>query len=321
MVFSIEDKAMTILLTDPIFTDPDKAREHLENLYWPTGPICRHCGNADPARITKLAGKSTRPGTLWCNECDAPFTVTVGTIMEDSHLPLNKWVLAFHLIASSKKGMSAHQLHRLLGVTYKTAWFLAHRIREAMADEEPNKAGGPLGGAGKVVEADETVVGGKAKNRAYRDPAPKKMVATLVERGGRVRSKHVKAINSKTLRPFVMKNVSRKSTLNTDEASYYVKMGREFAKHHAVDHSRNEYAYKLDGITVTINGPENYFSVFKRGIYGVYHSISEAHLHRYLAEFDFRYNNRSNLGVEDTERAEKAVLGREGKRLTYHQPR
>jgi len=201
---------VTILLTDPIFTDANKAREHLESLYWPNGPVCRHCGNADHARITTLAGKSTRPGTLWCNECDTPFTVTVGTIMEDSHLPLNKWVLAFHLMASSKKGMSAHQLHRMLGVTYKTAWFLAHRIREAMTDLEPNKSGGPLGGAGKVVEADETVIGGKAKNRAYRDPAPKKMVATLVERGGRVRSKHVKAINSKTLRPFVMKNVSRK---------------------------------------------------------------------------------------------------------------
>ena len=147
------------------------------------------------------------------------------------------------------------------------------------------------------------------------------MVATLVERGGRVRSKHVAAINAKTLRPFVMKNVSRKSTLNTDEAAYYIKMGREFSKHHAVDHSRGEYAYKFDGITVTVNGPENYFSIFKRGVYGVYHSISEAHLHRYLSEFDFRYNNRSKLGVEDTERAEKAVLGAEGKRLTYHQPR
>ena len=309
-----------MLLTDPIFTDAESAREHLEKLYWPLGPICRHCGNAEPLRITKLAGASTRPGVYWCNECNEPFSVTVGTVMEDSHLPLNKWVLAFHLMASSKKGMSAHQLHRMLGVTYKTAWFLAHRIREAMADPDPNKNGGPLGGTGKVVEADETVVGGKAKNRAYRDPAPKKMVATLVERGGRVRSKHVANISSKTLRPFVTKNVSRKSTLNTDEAAYYVKMGREFAKHHAVDHSRNEYAYKLDGYTVTINSAEGYFSIFKRGIYGVYHSISEAHLHRYLSEFDFRFNNRSALGVEDTERAEKAMMGAEGKRLTYHQP-
>jgi transposase-like protein len=220
----LKDKPMTTLLTDPMFTDAEKAREHLERLYWPNGPICRHCGNADPLRVTRMAGKSTRPGVYWCNECSTPFSVTVGTVMEDSKIPLNKWVLAFHLMASSKKGMSAHQLHRTLGVTYKTAWFLAHRIREAMTDEEPNKTGGPLGGEAKVVEADETYVGGKAKNRAHRDPAPKKMVATLVERGGRVRSRHVADISAKTLRPFVMKNVSRKSTLNTDEASYYVRM-------------------------------------------------------------------------------------------------
>lgn len=157
-------------LTDPIFTSADKAREHLEALYWPNGPTCRHCGNADASRITKLTGRSTRPGVLWCNECDKPFTVTVGTVMEDSKIPLNKWVLAFHLMASSKKGMSAHQLHRMLGVTYKTAWFLAHRIREAMGDIGPN-ASGPLGGKDKVVEVDETYVGGKAKNRAHGEPA------------------------------------------------------------------------------------------------------------------------------------------------------
>jgi transposase-like protein len=306
-------------LTNPIFADADKAREHLEHLYWPRGPVCRHCGNADPARITKLAGKSTRPGVHWCNECNKPFSVTVGTVMEDSKIPLNKWVLAFHLMAASKKGMSAHQLHRMLGVTYKTAWFLCHRIREAM-DAESATSSGPLGGEGKIVEIDETVVGGRAKNRAFREPAPKKMVVTLVERGGAARSKHVANIDAKTLRPFVMKNASRKSTLHTDEAAYYVKMGREFAGHKAVDHSRSEYAYKLDGRTVTNNSAENYFSIFKRGVTGVYHSISEAHLHRYLAEFDFRYNNRSKLGVEDTERAAKAALGAEGKRLTYYQP-
>ncbi len=307
-------------LTDPMFTDADKAREHLENLYWPNGPVCRHCGNADASRITKLAGKSTRPGVRWCNECDKPFSVTVGTVMEDSKIPLNKWVLAFHLMAASKKGISAHQLHRMLGVTYKTAWFLAHRVREAMTEYEPNKSGGPLGGTGKPVEADETFVGGKAKNRAYGEPAPKKAVATLVERYGRVRSKHIASVDAKTLRPFVMRNVSRKSILNTDEASYYVKMGKEFARHHTVDHSRNEYAYTIDMRSVTINHAENYFSIFKRGIYGVYHSVSEAHLGRYLAEFDFRYNNRAKLGINDTVRATKAMLGAEGKRLTYHQP-
>lgn len=307
-------------LTNPIFVNADAAREYLERLYWPDGPICRHCGNADPGRIHKLEGKSTRRGVFWCNECGKPFTVTVGTVMEDSHIPLNKWVLAFYLMNSSKKGISAHQLHRALGISYKSAWFLAHRVREAMTDLEPNKSGGPLGGKDKVVEADETVVGGKAKNRAFREPAPKKAVATLVERDGRARSKHVANIDAKHLRPFVVKDVSRKSTLNTDEAGYYVKMGREFADHRAVDHSRSEYAYKFDGKTVSTNSAENYFSILKRGIVGVYHSVSEAHLHRYLAEFDFRYSNRSKLGVEDTERTVKAVRGAEGKRLTYNQP-
>ena len=304
-------------ITDPRFTDADKAREYLEAQRWPNGPFCPHCGNGDPARISVLKGKAHRPGLYQCNECREQFTVTVGSVMEHSKIPLNKWLMAMHLMGTSKKGMSAHQLHRTLGITYQSAWFLAHRIREAMGDDEPNKNGGPLGGAGKVVEADETVVGGKAKNRAYCDPAPKKMVATLVERGGRVRSKHVANISSKRLRPFIMKNVSRKSTLNTDEAAYYVKMGREFAAHHAVDHSRNEYAYKLDGVTVTVNSAENYFSIFKRGVYGVYHPISEAHLHRYLKEFDFRCNNRSKLGVKDTARVAKIIKGTEGKRLTY----
>ncbi len=284
-------------ITDPRFQDADKAREYLEAQRWPNGPICPHCGNADPDKIGTLKGKAHRPGLYQCNECREQFTVTIGSVMERSKIPLNKWLMAMLLMGVSKKGMSAHQIHRMLGITYQSAWFLCHRIRKAMADLEPNMTGGSLGGPDKVVEADETVIGGKAKNRAYRKPAPKTMVATLVERGGRVRSRHVKAINSKTLRPFVMKNVSRKSTLNTDEASYYVKMGREFAKHHAVDHSRNEYAYKLDGVT--------------------YHSISEAHLHRYLAEFDFRYNNRSKLGVEDTERVAKIAANVGGKRLTY----
>ncbi len=313
---------MTILLTDPMFTDPDKAREHLEALYWPNGPVCRHCGNADASRITKLAGKSTRPGVLWCNECDKPFSVTVGTVMEDSKIPLNKWVLAFHLMASSKKGMSAHQLHRMLGVTYKTAWFLAHRIREAMGDDEPNKNGGPLGGEGKIVEIDETYVGGKGKNRAHGAPAPKKAVVSLIERGGHVRSFHVAHVTAEMVRPLVVTNASRKSALMTDESSVYTSMGKEFASHHAVDHSRKEYAYydKKTGYTVSINVSENYYSIFKRGLIGVYHSVSETHLHRYLAEFDFRYNNRSKLGVEDTERATKAIMGAEGKRLMYYQP-
>ena len=256
-------------LSAPHFHDEDAAREHIESSRWPNGVNCPLCGSFNVMRM----GGETQAGMFLCRDCTGKFTCRTGTVMERSHVPLHKWLFAMMLLSSSKKGASAHQLHRMLGVTYKTAWFLAHRIREAMGDEEPNKTGGPLGGTGKVVEADETVVGGKAKNRAYREPAPKKAFVILVERGGRVRSKHVANISSNKLRPFIMKNVSRKSTLNTDEASYYIRMGREFSAHHAVDHSRNEYAYKFDGVTVTVNGPENYFSIFKRGVYGVYHSI------------------------------------------------
>jgi transposase-like protein len=302
-------------LTNPIFTDANEAREHLERLYWPDGVACRHCGNADPTRISKLAGKSTRPGVHWCNECDKPFTVTVGTVMEDSKIPLNKWVLAYHLMASSKKGMSAHQLHRMLGVTYKSAWFLAHRIRESMNGADPS----PIGGTGKVVEAYETYVGGKAKNRAY-NPEPKKhIVMSLVERGGEVRSFHVKNATAKTLRETAIKIASRKSYLMTDENTAYTKLGKEFSGHGTVNHSADEYV-RLGGF-VHVNSAENYFSIFKRGVIGTFHHVSEAHLHRYLAEFDFRYNNRSGLGVKDEARAVKAVMGAEGKRLTYRQPR
>jgi transposase-like protein len=299
----------------PHFHDEDAAREHIEASRWPNGVNCPHCGSLNVMRM----GGETQAGYFLCRDCADKFTCRTGTVMERSHIPLHKWLFAMMLMSSSKKGVSAHQIHRTLGITYKSAWFLCHRIREAMTDLEPNKSG-PLGGLGKVVEADETVVGGKAKNRAYREPAPKKMVATLVERGGRVRSKHVTNIDAENLRPFIVKNASRKSTLNTDEAAYYVRLGREFAAHHAVDHSRQEYAYKLDGRTVSTNAAENYFSIFKRGVYGTFHSISDAHLHRYLAEFDFRYNNRSKLGVEDAERAAKTLKGAEGKRLTYYQP-
>jgi transposase-like protein len=249
-------------ITDPRFHDADKAREYLEAQRWPNDPICPHCGNADPTTIGTLKGKAHRAGLYQCNACREQFTVTVGSVMERSKIPLNKWLMAMHLMGSSKKGISAHRLHRMLGVTYQTAWFLAHRIREAMCDEDPNASEGPLGGKDKVVEADETVIGGRSKNRAYRDPAPKKSVVTLVKRGGRARSKHVANIDAVNLRPFIVKNASRKSTLNTDEASYYVKMGREFAGHHAVDHSRQEYAYKLDGRTVSTNSAPRTISAF-----------------------------------------------------------
>src|ERR1700730_9258828 len=298
-------------LTDPRFTDADKAREYLEAQRWPDGPVCPHCGNCDPDNITALKGKAHRPGVYQCNECRDQFTVTVGSVMEDSKIPLNKWLIAMHLLGASKKGMSAHQLHRMLGITYQSAWFLAHRIREAMTDSTPS----PIGGANKVVEADETFVGGKAKNRAYKPEPKKHIVMSLVERGGEVRSFHVKNATAKTLRETAVKIASRKSYLMTDESAAYTKLGKEFDGHGTVNHSADEYA-RLGGF-VHVNSAENYFSIFKRGIIGTFHHISEQHLHRYLAEFDFRYNNRSGLGVEDAERADKIMAGITGKRLTY----
>jgi transposase-like protein len=304
-------------LSERRFHNEDAAVAWVEASRWPNGVHCPLCGSLS---VHRMAGK-TQAGMFLCNDCRGKFTCRTGTVMERSHIPLHKWLLAIHLMTTSKKGISAHQLMRNLGLgSYRTAWFLAHRIREAMTDIEPNASGGPLGGDGKTVEADESVVGGRSKNRAYRDPARKKIVLTLVERDGRVRSFHVTDVTAKKLRSVIMKNVSRKSTLNTDEASHYIRMGREFAKHHAVDHSRDEYAYTFDGHAVSVNAAENYFSILKRGVFGVFHSVSEAYLGRYLAEFDFRYSNRSALGVEDAERAALALKGIEGKRLTYNQP-
>jgi transposase-like protein len=298
-------------LTNPIFIDAEKAREHLERLYWPDGITCRHCGNADPTRISKLAGKSTRPGVHWCNECDKPFTVTVGTVMEDSKIPLNKWVLAFHLMAASKKGMSALQLSRMLGITYKSAWFLCHRIREAMVPTTPS----PIGGESKVVESDDTVFGGKAKNRAFAKKEPKKhTVLTLVERDGESRSFHVANVKAKTLREKIVTTVSRKSHLMTDEFASYEKVGKEFANHSGVIHSSDEYV-RLGGF-VHVNTAECRFSLMKRAVFGTHHSISEAHLPRYLREWDHKWNFRKTT---DAERAAIAVKGAEGKRLMYNQ--
>ena len=298
-------------LTNPIYSDANAAREHLESLHWPDGPVCPHCGSLDG--ITKLAGKSTRPGVHMCNGCRKPFTVTVGTIMEDSKIPLNKWMLAFRLLCSGKKGFSAHELHRDLGITYKSAWFLAHRIREAMKTDVAT--GGALGGTDAVVEADETYAGGKAKNRAYRDPAPKKAVVALVERDGSARSFHVANVTAEGLRPLLLMNVDRKSHLMTDESAVYTVTGREFNGHSTVNHSAKEYV--TTGGFKHSNTVENFFSIFKRGVIGTYHHMSEAHLSRYCAEFDFRYNTRK---VSDTERTAEAVKGARGKRLMYRQP-
>jgi transposase-like protein len=303
-------------LTDEIFQDADKAREHLEATRWPDGPECPHCGVVNQA--TGLKGKAHRPGVYQCNACREQFTATVGTVFERSKVPLNKWLLATYLMSSSKKGVSALQLQRTLGVSYKTAWFMAHRIREGMTDAKP----GPLGGANKVVEADETYIGGKEKNKhaSKRIPgsqggANKMAVVSLVEREGKIRSFHVANVTSKNLRPIMVKAVSRKSALMTDQSNLYPAIGDEFASHGTVNHSIGEYVTK--GGFVHTNTVEGSFAILKRGVYGTFHSVSEAHLHRYLAEFDFRYNHREGLGVCDTERAEALLKGAQGKRLMY----
>jgi len=298
-------------LTKPIFHDDNAAREHLETLLWPDGPVCPRCGISGD-RITKLNGKSTRPGVHKCKDCRKPFTVTVGTVMERSKISLCKWVLAAQLMASSKKGMSAHQLHRMIGTTYETAWFLFHRLRECAIDPER----GPIGGANKVVEADESYVGGKARNAHKGKPIPKKhVVFTLVERDGEARSFHVANVNAKTLRPILVKNASRKSYLMTDEHTVYPSVGREYAGHGTVNHSAEEYVRGTFWYTNTV---ESYFALLKRGVMGSFHNISEAHLFRYLAEFDFRHNHRH---VSDAERAAALLRGAKGKRLMYQQPR
>jgi transposase-like protein len=312
-------------LTDPIFHDEDKAREHLEAIRWPNGPYCPHCGNSDEDQITRINGQSHRKGLHVCNECREHFTVTVGSVMERSHIPLHKWVLGFHLMASSKKGVSAHQLMRTLGLgSYRTAWFMAHRIREAMIEEAGDT--GPMGGAGKVVEADETYHG-KRETPRKRKPgvnptrggkgggAEKRVIVGLVERGGRVRTFHVQQATAETVREILVKNVSRKSVLHTDESRIYIETGKEFAGHETVTHTKNEYVRGK----VHTNTVENVWSVFKRGMKGIYQHCGEAHLHRYLAEFDFRYNRRSALGISDTERALDAIKGAAGRRLMYSQ--
>ncbi|WP_439574172.1 IS1595 family transposase [Phreatobacter sp.] len=296
-------------LSNPIFHDETKAREWLEARVWPNGPVCPHCKEAN--RATLMKGKSHRPGLYQCNACREPFTVTVGTLYERSKVPLHTWLAVTHLMMASKKGMSALQISRMIGKPYKTVWFLCHRIRESLREVHT----GPLGGGGKTVEADETWVGGKAKNRVTREPAPKKPVLSLIERDGKVRSFHVPAVTAATLGPIINANVDKATALMTDESTVYPGIGKKFASHSTVNHSANEYA-RLGGY-IHINTAESYFSLVKRGITGSFHHVSEAHLHRYLAEFDFRYNNRT---VTDYERFSASIPGIVGKRLTYRRP-
>ncbi len=297
---------------DPMFHDEDAARAYFEAQRWPDGqPVCPHCGSDN---VHRLEGKSHRAGLIQCNACLGAFTVTTKSIMESSHLPLTKWALAFHKMAASKKGISAKQMQRELNIgSYRTAWFLCHRIREAMG---MTKDASPIGGEGKTVESDETFVGGKAKNVHKGKSIPKKhAVVELVERDGQVRAKHVADVTAKTLRAVIAKHVDPKSTMNTDDALAYYHMSKEFAAHVAVNHSKGEYVSK-DGKS-HINTAEAFFAILKRGVMGSFHSISEQQLDLYVAEFAFRWNARSALGVEDAERARLMVKGAVGKRLKY----
>jgi transposase-like protein len=297
-------------LFEPRFQNADKAREYLEALHWPHGPVCPHCGSGDDQK--RLEGKAHRPGLVQCNSCRQQYTVTVGTVFERSKVPLNKWLLATHLMCASKKGMSAHQLHRMLGVTYKTAWFMAHRIREAMTDQNPD----PMGGLGSIIEADETYFGKDKTAAKSRTPIRNmnKIVALIDRTTGRATSVvFTDQLTSGNVQRLLFTRVDRASRLITDEANHYKAVGKAFAKHETVNHRIKEYARG----DVTTNTVEGFFGIFKRGMKGIYQHCGQNHLHRYVAEFDFRYSNRSAHGVEDRERTDIALKGITGKRLTY----
>ena len=295
------------VLSKEYFHNEAAAFAFLESVMWPEGPVCPHCGNFD--KVYALEGKTTRVALKKCGACRKQFTVKVGTVFESAHIPLHKMLQAVYLLTSSKKGISAHQLHRTLEITYKSAWFLAHRIREAMRTTGLP----PMGGLGAVVEVDETYIGVKDSHRnrkITRGPSHKRIVLTLVERGGKSRSFHVDDATLKTVTPIVRQNIARETALMTDEAGQYIHMHEMFVSHETVNHSEEEYVRG----NVHTNTIEGFFSIFKRGMKGVYQHCGEKHLHRYLAEFDFRYNERR---VEDTQRAQIALTGARGKRLTY----
>lgn len=298
-------------LTAPQFTDEEAARKHIEAIRWPDGPVCVHCGSVERIYPVKARpGRKIRAGLYKCGNkgCGKQFTVTVGTVFEGSHVPLNKWLMAIHLMCASKKGISAHQLHRMLGVQYKTAWFMCHRIREAMKE-----GGGLLGGSGPV-EVDETFWG---KDDNY----PKKnarathrlKILTLVERGGKARSYHVPSVRAATLRPILREQIEAAATVYTDNAGQYRRLKEDFPTHETVNHFEGEYVRG----PVSTNTVESYFSVLKRGLFGTFHHVSKQHLKRYVCEFDFRYNYRSAAGYTDRDRALVALKGIEGKRLMY----
>jgi transposase-like protein len=311
---------MSYDLDHPAFKDEDAARETLEASRWPHGPVCPHCKQTETVKA--LGGKSMGKGWYHCSACREKFTVRVGTLYERSHIPLRKWLLATHLLTSSKKGMSAHQMHRMLGVTYKTAWFMAHRIREAMRVESGSA---PIGGEGKIVEADETYLGmqdnpkpSKKRTTPYTKggrsgPSGKRAVLALVERGGNARMFHLAVADKPTVTKLVRDNIAKESRFHTDESKLYIGSVAHFASHETVKHSHGEYVRG----DVHSNTVEGVFSVFKRGMKGIYQHCAEKHLHRYLAEYEFRHNHRTALGYNDKDRAAAALKGIEGKRLTY----
>ncbi|MBL8587197.1 MAG: IS1595 family transposase [Methylobacteriaceae bacterium] len=298
------------VLSKPYFHDEAEAFRHLESVLWPEGPVCPHCGSISGKHYDL---RKTRLGLRKCSDCRKQFTVKVGTVFESAHIPLNKMLQAVYLMCGSKKGISAHQLHRVLGVTYKSAWFLCHRIREAMRDGSL----APMGGAGGVVEIDETYLGrleGQPVDPRKHPTQYRNTIMTLVERGGSARSFHVESVSIAKLQPIIRENLSREATMHADEWVSYRSIGKEFAAHETVNHKAKEYALG----TVTTNTVDGYFSIFKRGMKGTYQHCGEKHLHRYLAEFDFRYNDRIALGVEAGQRAGRALSGITGKPLKYN---
>jgi transposase-like protein len=293
------------------FHEEQAAFDFVESLLWPNGPVCPHCGSKE--KIRKLQGKTTRMGLYKCYSCMKPFTVRMGTIFEDSHVPLRLWLQAMYLMAQSKKGISANQLHRTLGVTLKTAWFMGHRIREAMRQGEL----APFGGNGGTVEADETFLWNDPKKPVRRGYMHKNKVLSLVDReSGEVRSVPIDDVSAKTIVPILKENIAREARIMTDDAGQYTYLKDDFADHGCVQHSNGEYV-SLSDASIHTNTVEGYFSIFKRGMKGVYQHCAKKHMHRYLAEFDFRYSKRAAKGVDDPARAMMLLCGAVGKRLTY----
>ncbi|ETI64380.1 transposase IS1595 [Sphingobium sp. C100] len=306
---------MTSALSAPHFHNEEAAYAYVEARIWPEGPVCPRCGGVE--RISKMQGKSTRIGAYKCYQCRKPFTVKIGTIFEASHVPMNVWLQAMYLIAGSKKGISSNQLHRTLGVTLKTAWFMSQRIREAMRSDDFSA----FGSGGGIVEVDETFIGRIKGAPVKRSFHHKMKVLALIDRDtGKARTMVVDKVNAATLMPIVKVNIAREAVVMTDEAMAYTTVSKHFAAHGVTVHSAGQYVDPANS-AIHSNTVEGYFSIFKRGMKGVYQHCGEQHLHRYLAEFEFRYNHRIAHGIGDTERANILLTGVVGKRLTYQTTR